>query len=145
MQKYKKMFNDLLLTAETKKIKKGGGMAAVLKLISDLTEFENNIQEAIDAQDMSDYKTQIQAFLTDIDKMYEVLFGMAKTAIQSMRSERGQLEQDIEQNLGTQPAEITPEIASEKPEDVRLMSTDDLKNALKSVPGVKIPEPPKKI
>ena len=142
MSKYEKMFNELLLTAETKKVKKGGGMAAVLKLISDLTEFENNIQEAIDAQDIADYKTQIQAFLTDIDKMYTVLFDMAKTAIQSMRSERVQFEQEVEQipERQQEPAPVQPEN-----DDFKLMNANDLKNALKAVPGMKIPEPPKKV
>ena len=89
MNKYASQFNEIIVLAkEEKSKKKGGSMAAVLKLVQDLTEFEGSIQEAMDAQEMAENKSQIEAFLADIDKMYEVLFNIAKAGIQAMRSER---------------------------------------------------------
>ena len=89
MKKYASQFNEMIVLAEKEKSKKkGGSMAAILKLVMDLSEFESNIQEAIDAQEMAENRGQIEGFLTDIDKMYEVLLTMAKDSIQAMRSER---------------------------------------------------------
>ena len=80
-------FNELILTAEKNK-KKGGSLAATTKLIQELTEFEEKIQECVDAQEISENKEKIEAFLKDIDKMYEVLMEMTKNTIQSLRQQR---------------------------------------------------------
>ena len=65
MNKYASQFNELIVLAEKEKTKKkGGSMAAILKLTQDLVEFENNLQEAIDAQEMSENKSKIEALVT---------------------------------------------------------------------------------
>jgi hypothetical protein len=135
MKKYASQFNELIVLAEKEKTKKkGGSMAAVLKLVQDLAEFEGNIQEAIDAQEMAENRTQIEAFLKDIDKMYEVLLEMAKTSIQAMRTERSMpvIEEPTEQ-LDPPPAPPVNE-----PESLRF-TTEDLKKQLDTKPSVTAP------
>ena len=80
-------FNELILTAEKSK-KKGTSLSAVLKLIQDLTDFEEKIQDCVDSQEIAENKQQIESFLGEIDKMYKVLLGMAEGSIQSLRQQR---------------------------------------------------------
>lgn len=141
MKKYASQFNELIVLAEKEKgKKKGGSMAAVLKLVQDLAEFESNIQEAIDAQEIAENRIQIEGFLKDIDKMYEVLLNMAKASIQAMRTERSipQIEEPIE----AEPQVETKETPS------TLFTADDLKRQLDSKPSspisLTIPKPPAK-
>lgn len=143
MNKYASQFNELIVLAEKEKSKKkGGSMAAVLKLVQDLAEFEGNIQEAIDAQEMAENRTQIEAFLQDIDKMYEILLGMAKSSIQAMRSERSQpvLDQSEEE------MEASPALPADEPAPTRF-TAEDLKKQLDSKPSappvLTIPKAPK--
>ena len=143
MNKYASQFNELIVVAEKEKSKKkGGSMAAVLKLVQDLAEFEGNIQEAIDAQEMAENRSQIESFLQDIDKMYEVLLNMAKESIQAMRSERSmpQIEQ-VEEPMDEPPAPATQEPQSNR------FSIEDLKKQLDSKPKspvtLDIPKVPK--
>lgn len=111
MNKYASQFNELIVLAKDEKSKKkGGSMAAVLKLFQDLTEFEGNIQEAMDAQEMADNKSKIEGFLKDIDQMYEVLLGMAKDSIQAMRSERyAPVQEEGDEQMDTPPSPATSE------------------------------------
>jgi len=143
MKKYASQFNELIVLAEKEKgKKKGGSMAAVLKLVQDLAEFESNIQEAVDAQEIAENRTQIEAFLKDIDKMYEVLLAMAKSSIQAMRAERSipVPEESIEE-----PATPPPAPAPES--DATKFTAEDLKRQIESKPSVPmsvtIPKPPK--
>jgi len=140
MNKYASQFNELIVLAEKEKSKKkGGSMAAVLKLVQDLAEFESNIQEAMDAQEMAENRGQIEGFLTDIDKMYEVLLNMAKNAIQAMRTERSQ--PVVEEEMDAPPAPATQE------PDATKFTTDDLKKQLEAKPSspisLTIPKAPK--
>ena len=134
MNKYASQFNELIVLAEKEKTKKkGGSMAAILKLTQDLVEFENNLQEAIDAQEMSENKSKIEAFLADIDKMYEVLFNMAKSSIQSLRSERTMpevQEEVIEEAPVVEEAEVKP---------ISSFSLEDLKRELDAKPSATSP------
>jgi hypothetical protein len=135
----------MVLAEKEKSKKKGGSMAAVLKLVQDLAEFEGNIQEAIDAQEMSENRTQIEGFLADIDKMYEVLLGMAKESIQIMRSERSQpMIEESEETMDAPPAPATKE-----PESLGARFTaEDLRKQLDTKPSatapLTIPKPPAK-
>lgn len=143
MKKYATQFNELIVLAEKEKSKKkGGSMAAVLKLVQDLAEFEGNIQEAMDAQEMQENRGQIEGFLTDIDKMYEVLLNMAKNAIQSMRTERSQpVVEEGERGMDAPPAPATHESDSTK------FTAEDLRNQLEAKPSapisMTIPKAPK--
>ena len=143
MNKYASQFNELIVLAkEEKSKKKGGSMAAVLKLVQDLVEFEGSIQEAMNAQEMAENKSKIEAFVQDIDKMYEVLLGMAKEAIQTMRSERSMpVPEEGEEQMDTPPAPAVNEPPTTS------FSTEDLKKQMdmkpKSPVVLNIPKVPK--
>ena len=145
MNKYASQFNDLIVLAADKEKtkKKGGSMAAILKLVQELAEFEGNIQEAINAQEITDNKHQIEGFLTDIDRMYEVLLEMAKSSIQAMRSERVTpvLENSDKMDEPPAPATKQPELEPTK------FTADDLRKQLDTKPSapmqVTVPKAPK--
>ena len=132
MNKYASQFNELIVLAEKEKSKKkGGSLAAVFKLVQDLTEFENNIQECVDAQEMAENKGKIEAFMNDMDKMYEVLFTIAKSGVQAIRSERGmsKLQEEVETE---EPAElpVTPPVV----ESSNTFTAADLKKQMEQKP-----------
>jgi hypothetical protein len=140
MKKYASQFNELIVLAEKEKTKKkGGSMAAVLKLVQDLSEFESNIQETIDAQEMAENRAKIEAFLIDIDKMYEILLDMAKASIQAMRSERTQ--PPVEETEQVEEKEVVKDDSKGTS-----FSTDDLQKQLDAKPkspvSVNIPKVP---
>ena len=147
MNKYATQFNELLVMAEKEKTKKkGGSMAAIFKLIQDLSQFEENIQEAINAQEITENKTQIESFLTDIDKMYEQLFLIARSAIQSLRLERNQPEiaEPEEGIVDAQPiSETIPEPMASRTSS---FSADDLRKQLElnnpAPVGLTVPKSP---
>ena len=86
-RKMKSQFNELLVLAEKVK-KKGGSMAAVFKLIQDLLDFEEKIQDCVNSQEMAENRQKIEAFLVEIDKMYDVMFEMARGGISEIRNDR---------------------------------------------------------
>ena len=87
MKKHASEFNELIVMAEKAK-KKGGSMAAVFKLIQELLDFEEKIQECVNAQEIVENKSKIEAFMGEIDKMYDVLFEMARGGISNIRNQR---------------------------------------------------------
>lgn len=143
MNKYASKFNELIVLAEKEKTKKkGGSLGSVFKLVQDLIDFEENIQEAIDAQEMSENKSKIESFLADIDKMYDVLLGIAREGIAAARSQRSM----VEQVEGEEVVEPAPEVIQEPESDTKI-STDELKKQLEMKPkspvSVNIPAAPK--
>lgn len=146
MNKYAKQFNELIVMAEKegKSKKKGGSMAAIFKLIQDLAQFEENIQEAVNAQEMAENKSQIESFMVEIDKMYEKLFEIGKQAIQSLRAERNQPEiAESEGIVDVQPIETIPEPMASRASS---FSADDLRKQLElknpSPLGLTVPKSP---
>jgi hypothetical protein len=148
MNKYAKQFNEMIVMAEKegKSKKKGGSMAAIFKLIQDLAQFEENIQEAVNAQEMAENKSQIESFMVEIDKMYEKLFEIGKQAIQAMRAERNQPEiaEPEEGIVDAQPVpETTPEPMSS---GTSSFSADDLRKQLElnspAPVGLTVPKAP---
>jgi len=143
MKKYASEFNELIVLAEKEKTKKkGGSLGSVFKLVQDLIDFEENIQEAMDAQEMSENRAKIESFLADIDKMYDVLLGIAREGIAAARSQRSAVEQVEGVEGGV--SEPTPEAV---PESDTKISTDELKRQLEMKPkspvSVNIPSVPK--
>ncbi len=143
MKKYASEFNELIVLAEKEKTKKkGGSLGSVFKLVQDLIDFEENIQEAIDAQEMSENKSKIEGFLSSIDEMYDVLLGIAREGIAAARNQRTSMEQ-VE---GAEEVVPEPEVAQAPESDTRI-STDGLKKQLEMKPkspmSVNIPSVPK--
>lgn len=143
MKKYATQFNEIIVLAEKEKSKKkGGSMAAVLKLVQDLAEFEGNIQEAMDAQEMAENRGKIETFLQDIDKMYETLLEMAKASIQAMRTERSMPIVEEPTQLDAPPAPATQE-----PIEDTKFTASDLQKQLDTKPSapisLTIPKAPK--
>jgi hypothetical protein len=90
----KKDYQDIFMKLSEKSKKKGGSLAAVFKLIQELADFEEKIEECANAQEMSQNREKINGFISDLDRMYEMLFDMAKGGIQSIRASRGKIEDE---------------------------------------------------
>lgn len=143
------MFNEMIILAkEEKSKKKGGSLAAIFKLIQDLTVFEENIQECIDAQEMTQNKGTIEGFVNEIDKMYEALFNIAKSGVQVMRSERNKpVVEDVEEvEKAVEDPVLEPSLAPSI-ESSSTFSANDLKKQLETKPSAPItltvPQTPK--
>jgi len=100
----KSKFNEMIVLAE----KKGGSMAAIFKLIGDLTEFENKVKACASSQEMGENKQKIQAFLPQFNKMYEELFEMAKGSIAAIRSQSDQDKDKEQEEIVESPVEESP-------------------------------------
>jgi len=138
--KYAKVWNELTITAEKAK-KKGGSLASIFKLVQDLIEFEEKIQEAVNSQEVLDNKTQIEGFLTDIDKMYEILLNIARQGISAARSERALPQEEVSEEVGSE------EVKSAEPRaelDTKI-TEDSLREQLAKIkkPSLNVPSVPK--
>ena len=141
--KYAKVWNELTIVAEKTK-KKGGSLASIFKLIQDLIEFEEKIQEAVNAQEVLDNKTQIEGFLTDIDKMYEILLGIAREGISAARNERLNPQEEVSEE--GEEVSAKPEISSEPRAELDTKITEDsLREQLSKIkkPSLSVPSAPK--
>ena len=121
-------FNHMILAGDKSK-KKGGGLSAVFNLIQNLTDFEEKIQDCVDAQDLRENKDKIEGFLTDIDQMYDVLLTMARGGISSIRSQRGQIDVIEDDDMSEESSEEASVVEEgDVAGDTRLISLDELKN-----------------
>lgn len=135
MKKYASQFNELIVLAEKEKgKKKGGSLAAIFKLIQDLAEFEENIQECVNAQEMAENKGKIESFVNEIDKMYEVLFNIAKGGIQIMRSERGkpEVDENVVEDIPAEEPSPSPVVQSSS------FTADDLRKQMDTKPKMPV-------
>lgn len=143
------MFNEMIILAkEEKSKKKGGSLAAIFKLIQDLTVFEENIQECIDAQEMTQNKGTIEGFVNEIDKMYEALFNIAKSGVQVMRSERNKpMVENVEEVEKVVEDPVLEPSPAPSIESSTTFSANDLKKQLETKPSAPItltvPQTPK--
>ena len=143
--KYAKVWNELTVVAEKTK-KKGGSLASIFKLVQDLIEFEEKIQEAVNSQEVLDNKTKIEGFLTDIDKMYEILLGIAREGISAARSERLNPQEEEVTEEGSGEVSAAPEIKAEPRAELGTKITEDsLREQLSKIkkPSLSIPSAPK--
>jgi len=113
MNKNSSQFNELILMAEKSK-KKGGSMAAVFKLIEELLDFEDKIQECMNAQEITQNKQRIESFMSEIDKMYDELFQMARGGIANIRDQRGGIERGVEVEEGNDECEEDVDVEVDK-------------------------------
>jgi len=89
------------------KSKKGDGINASLVLMRQVRDFQDQIQDCIDAQDIDDNKKRIAEFDDYIGKMYETLLDIARGGIR--RPENAENVGNIPQTFSpiTMPSENT--------------------------------------
>lgn len=85
------MSNIITIAAENekndKKKKKGEGIHEVLSLMKELMEFQERVQECIDAQAITQNKEKLEAFYDNLDSMSQVLLEITETGLKSKRSQ----------------------------------------------------------
>ena len=137
MKKYASQFNELIVMAEKAK-KKGGSMASVFKLIQELLDFEEKIQECINAQEMSENQNKIEAFMGDIDRLYDVLFEIARGGISSIRNDRAEGMQEVVEE-GEEEVEIEGTGRFIKEDELRERGTE----VTKDIVPLSVPKAPR--
>lgn len=78
---------------------KGDGINAALVLLKDLRDFQDKVEACSEAQDIADYKKQVEDFNAELDKMYETLLNIARGGMHSNRNK----ENGGEEIPGVQP------------------------------------------
>ena len=137
-----KQFNELIVLGE-KARKRGGSMAAVFKLIEELLDFEEKIQACMDAQEMTENKSKIESFMSEIDKMYDVLFEMARGGISEIRNERSLGVRDEEAGVG--PSTEMEETIEVEPESSPEPEIEEKIEVSKPASSLSVPKIPKMI
>jgi len=133
----KRQFNELLVLAEKAK-KKGGSMAAVFKLIQDLLDFEEKVEDCANSQEMSDNKIKIESFIAEIDSFYDVLFEMARGGISSIRNDRAEGMQEVVEE-GEEEVEIEGTGRFIKEDELRERGTE----VTKDIVPLSVPKAPR--
>ena len=137
-----KQFNELIVLGE-KARKRGGSMAAVFKLIEELLDFEEKIQACMDAQEMTENKSKIESFMSEIDNMYDVLFEMARGGISEIRNERSLGVRDEEAGVG--PSTEMEETIEVEPESSPEPEIEEKIEVSKPAASLSVPKIPKMI
>jgi hypothetical protein len=94
----KNKYQDIFVMAKDNNKKKGGSLGAVFKLIQELADFEEKIEECAATQEMTVNREKISGFIGQLDEMYDVLFEMARGGIGAIRSNRAggdEIEEDV--------------------------------------------------
>jgi hypothetical protein len=102
-------YNDIIILAEDKdkKKKKGGGINAILTLMKEMIDFQEQIQACIEAQDLTENKEKIAKCSTAIESMYMELVELVRPAIRPVTE--------------TPSLEAPEQALEEKPEPVRVV------------------------
>jgi len=112
--KHQEKYQGIFVKVSEKARKKGGSLGAIFKLIQELAEFEDKIEECAAAQEMTENASKISDFLGKMDQMYEVLFEMARGGIGAIRNSRGEMEEGAVEEEGEEMIE-KPEKSVEVP------------------------------
>jgi len=129
----KREWNELIVMAEKAK-KKGGSMAAVFKLIQELLDFEEKIQECCNAQEIAENRSKIESFMSEIDKMYDSLFEMARGGISNIRDQRSGIIADPEAEVEEDSVDVEVE------EDITIEDVHDKRSTPVMLNVPKIPK-----
>jgi hypothetical protein len=78
--------NIITIASDNSKKKKGGGTNAVLVLLKDLGDFQDKVQACIEAQDIEQQRSKVEAFYDQLDNMAQTLLDMAGNGIRSRRN-----------------------------------------------------------
>jgi len=77
--------NILVYAEDEKKAKKGDGLKAILGLMIELRDFQDKVKNTIDAQDLGEIKSKIEAFDGPIMQMWKTLNAISQSGIKSIR------------------------------------------------------------
>lgn len=109
---HQEKYQGIFVKVSEKARKKGGSLGAIFKLIQELAEFEDKIEECAAAQEMTENADKISGFLGQMDQMYEVLFEMARGGIGAIRNSRGEIEEGVVEEEGEEKTEKSVEVPS---------------------------------
>jgi hypothetical protein len=99
----KEQFNKNFVYAEDKTSKKGGGVNAVLKLMSETIGFNDKLQSCIDAQDDVNVKSKLEEYKSSIEDLYSALSSVAASGIKSF-SDQPEVEEKVVEKKSVEPA-----------------------------------------
>ena len=106
---------------KTKKVKKGGGVAAILGLAKDLMDFQDKVNTCCESQDMTEIRSKIESHAESLAKMYEDLLDIAKTGVKAIRENANpnMINDETEGQMDAAPA---PATQSERPKQPLLQT-----------------------
>ena len=78
--------NDQILVEAEKKSKKGDGIKAVLTLTQELRDFQEQVENCLESQDLAEIRDRIEAFDDSLNTMYNELLDIAKGNMKSLRT-----------------------------------------------------------
>lgn len=78
--------NDQILVEAEKKSKKGDGIKAVLTLTQELRDFQEQVENCLESQDLAEIRDRIEAFDDSLNTMYNELLDIAKGNMKSLRN-----------------------------------------------------------
>jgi hypothetical protein len=87
------MFNKMTITADDKKSKKGDGINSVLKFMIDVRDFQDKLEDCIEAQALGDNQAKLKEYPAKLDELYKALAEIASSSVRRMREDSG-LEED---------------------------------------------------
>ena len=76
-----------LIFAEDKTSKKGNGVNAILKFMSDTIAFNDKLTACIEAQEDPEAKLELAKYTKDIEDLYSTLSSAASTGIRSFKDQ----------------------------------------------------------
>ena len=81
------IFNQMTITADDKKSKKGDGINAVLKFMIDVRDFQDKLETCVESQSIVENKTKLAKYSVMIDGLYKACAEIASTSVRSMRED----------------------------------------------------------
>jgi len=94
--------------AEDKTSKKGNGVNAVLKFMSDTIAFNDKLKACIEAQDDPQAKLELAKYTAMIEDLYSTLSTAASDGIRSFKDEKVEHGETIKDEVAKKPAASEP-------------------------------------
>ena len=81
------MFNQMTITADDKRTKKGDGINAVLKFMIEVRDFQDKLESCISAQSIAENRAKLEKYPSVVDKLYQSLADIASSGVREMRKD----------------------------------------------------------
>ena len=85
--------------AEDKTTKKGTGVQAVLKFMSDTIAFDDKLKACIEAQDNPESKLELAKYVEMIDSLYKTLSKTAEGGINTLKEDAAETAREVKENV----------------------------------------------